>query len=130
MYVDGVDGSIAMEDNTRPYLVAELGYTTMLNKDGVEQRMRLAYLMTPITEADEAYNEAHSKENPNFGARTVAYVRFDIEASEADKAEAEAAIMKADAAVKAANGDIKAIKSAIRGVEGKVEKYVAVSSLS
>ena len=78
----------------------------------------------------EAYNEAHRKENPNFGARTVAYVRFDIEASEADKAEAEAAIMKADAAVKAANGDVKAIKSAIRGVEGKVEKYVAVSSLS
>ena len=62
MYVDGVDGSITMKDNTRPYLVAELGYTTMLNKDGVEQRMRLVYLMTPITEADEAYNEAHTRE--------------------------------------------------------------------
>ena len=76
-----------------------------------------------------AYTEAHRKENPNFGARTLSYVRFDIEASEADKAAAEDAIMKADKAVKAAKGDVKAIKSAVRGVDGKVEKYVAISTL-
>ena len=97
------------------------------------------YVMLPYTAitAEEAtkaetdaYAEAHRKENPNYGARTISYVRFDIEASEADKTAAEAAIMAADEAVKAANGDLKAIKSAIRGVEGKVEKYVTVSSLN
>ena len=82
------------------------------------------------TEAEmKAYYNSHLVENPNYGARTLAIVRFDIEASEADKAAAEAAIMEADAAAKVAT-DAKGIKSALRGVNGKVEKYVAVSTLN
>jgi peptidyl-prolyl cis-trans isomerase D len=82
------------------------------------------------TEAEmEAYYNAHLMENPNYGARTLSIVRFDIEASQEDKAAAEAAVMEADAAAKVAT-DAKGIKSALRGVNGKVEKYVAVNSLT
>lgn len=82
------------------------------------------------TEAEmEAYYNAHLLENPNYGARTLSIVRFDIEASEADKAAAETAVMEADAAAKAAT-DAKGIKSALRGVNGKVENYVAVNTLT
>ena len=83
-----------------------------------------------VTEAEmEAYYNSHLVENPNYGARTLAIVRFDIEASEADKAAAATAMIEADAAAQAAT-DAKGIKSALRGVNGKVEKYVAVNTLS
>ena len=77
----------------------------------------------------EAYYMANRQENPNYGARTLSYVRFNIAASEADKANAEATVMAADAAAKGATGS-KAIKEALRSVNGKVATYVAVSSLS
>ena len=77
----------------------------------------------------EAYYMANRQENPNYGARTLSYVRFNIAASEADKANAEATVMAADAAAKDATGS-KAIKEALRSVNGKVATYVAVSSLS
>lgn len=77
----------------------------------------------------EAYYMANRQENPNYGARTLSYVRFNIAASEADKANAEATVMAADAAAKSATGS-KAIKEALRSVNGKVATYVAVSSLS
>ena len=78
----------------------------------------------------EAYYNAHRVENPNYGARTLSIVRFNIVASEEDKAAAAAAMMEADAAARKANGDAKAIKSALRNVEGKVENYVALSTLT
>ena len=77
----------------------------------------------------EAYYMANRQDNPNYGARTLSYVRFNIAASEADKANAEATVMAADAAAKGAT-DSKAIKEALRSVNGKVATYVAVSSLS
>ena len=77
----------------------------------------------------ETYYMANRQENPNYGARTLSYVRFNIAASEADKANAEATVMAADAAAKGATGS-KAIKEALRSVNGKVATYVAVSSLS
>jgi hypothetical protein len=78
----------------------------------------------------EAYYNAHRVENPNYGARTLSIVRFNIIASEEDKAAVAAAVMEADAAARKANGDAKAIKSALRNVEGKVENYVALSTLT
>lgn len=96
------------------------------------------YVMLPFsaiaceeaTEAEiEAYYQANRKENANYGARTLSYVRFNIVASEADKAAAEAAVMEADAAAKSAT-DSKAMKNALRGVNGKIENYVAISSLN
>jgi peptidyl-prolyl cis-trans isomerase D len=82
------------------------------------------------TEAEiEAYYNTHRIENANYGARKLAVVRFDIVASDEDKAAAEAAIMEADAAAKAAT-DSKEIKAALRGVNGKVENYVAINTLS
>ena len=77
----------------------------------------------------EAYYKANRKENVNYGARTLSYVRFNIAPSEADKAAAEAAVMEADAKAKAAE-DSKGIKNALRGVNGKIENYVAMSSLT
>ena len=137
----GIDVSTTLVKATNTYAAGKFA-----NSLEVEEALRNEnltfdghYVMLPYaaitaeeaTKAEtDAYAEAHRKENPNFGARTIAYVRFDIEASEEDKAAAEEAIMKANEAVKAANGDVKAIKSAIRGVDGKVGNYVAVSSLS
>ena len=77
----------------------------------------------------EAYYKANRQENANYGARTLSYVRFNIAASEADKSNAEAAVMAADAAAKAAT-DSKSMKDALRSVNGKIANYVAVSSLS
>lgn len=98
------------------------------------------YVMIPYTaieteEATEAeinaYYNANKKENPRYGARTVKYVTFSIEASQEDMAAIEANIKEADAKVKAANGDAKLIKEAVRGVNGKINnKYVAISALS
>lgn len=137
----GVDISTSQMKASSAYVAGK--YTNSLEVEEALRNENLTfdgrYVMLPYTaikseEATEAeikaYNEARRQENPNYGARTLSYVRFDIEASEADKAAAEEAIMKADADVKAANGDVKAIKSAIRGVDGKVEKYVAVSTLN
>ena len=99
------------------------------------------YVMLPFsaieceaaTEAEiEAYYNAHRVENHNYGARTLSYVRFNIEPSAADEANAEAAIMDADLKAKeaVAANDTKAIKNAVRNVNGKIENYVALSSLS
>ena len=56
MAVDGASGSVQLEDGSKPYLVADFGYVTMLDKNGVETRMRLAYLMKPLDAADPAYD--------------------------------------------------------------------------
>jgi peptidyl-prolyl cis-trans isomerase D len=83
----------------------------------------------PTAEEIEAYYTANRQENANYGARTLSYVRFNITASEADKANAEAAVMKADAEAKTAT-DSKSLKEALRSVNGKIANYVAISSLS
>ena len=61
MYVDGVRGSVTMADGSAPYLVANFGYQTMMNQAGQEVKMRLAYLMQPISEGDSDY-DAYTRE--------------------------------------------------------------------
>ena len=137
----GIDVSTTLVKAANTYAAGK--YTNSLEVNEALRNANLSfdghYVMLPYSAIEveeataaeiEAYNKAHRQENPNYGARTISFVRFDIEASEADKAAAEAAIMEADAAVKAANGDAKAIKSAVRGVDGKVGNYVAVSTLN
>lgn len=57
MNVDGVEGAVTLKDGSKPYLVANFGYQTMKNQAGEEVRMRLAYLMQPISESDAEYDE-------------------------------------------------------------------------
>lgn len=115
------------------------------NRLEVEEALRTSnlkfdgrYVMVPYSaiEAQEAteeeitaYYNAHRTANPRYGARTLRYVSFPLEASAEDIAAIEKAVMDADAAAKAAT-DAKGIKNAVRSVNGKISnKYVAVSSL-
>lgn len=69
-----------------------------------------------------AYYEANRKENAKLGSRTLRYVRFERQATEADKSAIEAEVMALDAKVaEAANAD--AIKAAVRAAGGKVQSY-------
>ena len=83
-----------------------------------------------VSEAEiDAYYEANRTENPQFGARTLSYVTFEVEATEEDKAAVEALVMGVDKEVAAAGGDIDAIKRAVRAIGGKADTYKLHSSL-
>ncbi|MBR5865444.1 MAG: SurA N-terminal domain-containing protein [Alistipes sp.] len=140
MYGGDFAPMVASQKASAAYVAGKFANSLEVNEDLRNANLTFDghYVMLPYsaiaceeaTEAEiEAFYNAHRVENANYGARKLAIVRFDIVASEADKAAAEAAIMEADAAVKAAK-DSKEIKSALRGVNGKVENYVAISSLS
>lgn len=86
-------------------------------------------LVTITDEEVIAYAKAHRTENNRYGSRVVRYVRFDVEASEADEA-AIAEDMKAlNEAVAAAAGDVAKIKDAVRVAGGKVAGYKNVETL-
>lgn len=92
-------------------------YTTIAN-DAIE-----------ISEEEiQAYYEANRTKNNAYGSRLLRYVRFDIEASEEDKARIEEEIMALDAKVKA-TADAEAMKSAVRTAGGKVGTYKSFASL-
>lgn len=92
-------------------------YTTIAN-DAIE-----------ISEEEiQAYYEANRTKNNAYGNRLLRYVRFDIEASEEDKARIEEEIMALDAKVKATT-DAEAMKSAVRTAGGKVGTYKSFASL-
>lgn len=92
-------------------------YTTIAN-DAIE-----------ISEEEiQAYYEANRTKNNAYGSRLLRYVRFDIEASEEDKARIEEEIMALDAKVKA-TADEEAMKSAVRTAGGKVGTYKSFASL-
>jgi peptidyl-prolyl cis-trans isomerase D len=116
-----------------------------VNRLEVEEAMRNdnttfdgRYVMVPYTampevtvseEEIDAYYEENKRENPNFGARTLRYVAFDIEPTEADMAEVEKQIMAVDKAVAEANGDTNAIKQAVRTIGGKADTYKKFDSV-
>jgi hypothetical protein len=85
--------------------------------------------VTVSEEEIDAYYEENKRENPNFGARTLRYVAFDIEPTEADMAEVEKQIMAVDKAVAEANGDTNAIKQAVRTIGGKADTYKKFDSV-
>lgn len=69
-----------------------------------------------------AYYEANRKENANYGSRTIRYVRFERQATEADKQAIEAEVKALDAKVAEAK-DVDAVKAAVRAAGGKVQSY-------
>ena len=69
-----------------------------------------------------AYYEANRKENANYGSRTIRYVRFERQATEADKQAIEAEVKALDAKVAEAK-DVDAVKAAVRAAGGKVHSY-------
>lgn len=75
-----------------------------------------------------AYYEAHRIENRNYGSRMLRYVRFDIDATDEDKATIEKEIKALDENVKAA-ADVEAQKSVVRTAGGKVGTYKSFASL-
>lgn len=56
MPVAGIEGSVTLEDGTKPFLVANAGEYEMEALDGTTKMMRVAYLMSPIDESDEAWS--------------------------------------------------------------------------
>lgn len=55
MAVEGLEGSVTV-DGAKPYLVANVGEYEMEALDGTPKMMRVAYLMSPIDESNEAWN--------------------------------------------------------------------------
>ncbi len=77
-----------------------------------------------------AYYEANRKPNAKYGSRSLRYVRFERQPSEADKAAIEAEVKALDTKVKALAGDVDAIKAAVRATGGKVQSsYTAFDTL-
>ena len=62
MPVAGVAGSVTLEDGTKPFLVANVGEYEMKALDGQLKNMRVAYLMSPIDESNEAWNALTTRE--------------------------------------------------------------------
>ena len=135
-----IDLSLAYQKFTAAYSAA-----SYVNRLEVEQALREdnlsfdgRYMMVPysampevtITEEEiDAYYEENKQANPAFGSRTLRYVSFVVEPTEADKAQIEESVMAVDKAVAEANGDADAIKKAVYSIGGKVENYKLLSSL-
>ena len=135
-----IDLSLAYQKFTAAYSAA-----SYVNRLEVEQALREdnlsfdgRYMMVPysampevtITEEEiDAYYEENKQANPAFGSRTLRYVSFVVEPTEADKAQIEESVMAVDKAVSEANGDADAIKKAVYSIGGKVENYKLLSSL-
>ena len=84
---------------------------------------------TVTAEEIDAYYEQNKKANPYFGTRTLRYVSFPIEPTEADRAQVEEVVMAVNNAIAEANGDTDAIKRAVYSIGGRVENYRLVSAL-
>ena len=135
-----IDLSLAYQKFTAAYSAA-----SYVNRLEVEQALREdnlsfdgRYMMVPysampevtITEEEiDAYYEENKQANPAFGSRTLRYVSFVVEPTEADKAQIEESVMAVDKAVAEANSDADAIKKAVYSIGGKVENYKLLSSL-
>ena len=73
-----------------------------------------------------AYYEANRKENPNYNARSIRYVRFERNATAEDKAAIEAEVMALDAKVKELKANGGDIKAAVRAAGGKIQSNYVV----
>lgn len=135
-----IDMTLGYEKFTTAYAAA-----SYVNRLEVEQALREdnltfdgRYLMVPysampevtVTEEEiDAYYEENKKENPAYGTRTLRYVSFEIEPTDEDRAQTEAAVMAVNQAVADANGNVDAIKKAVYTIGGKVENYKLLSSI-
>ena len=61
-YADAGEPVVMMDVDGNDYLVASYGNVVMPDKAGAERKMKLAYLMKPLNEGDEAYNSKHTRE--------------------------------------------------------------------